>query len=580
MVKVERSLEDVIHPDDDIGRQESVVALQPEEFERIVHSEIKIRFSTIYTMASRLQSIMNLCESLATGLSLNRSGERLVTEVTALLGASRATFFLLEPGAKFLHAIAATGVVDPGKIVVELGQGVVGQVAETGKPMVVNDAYSDVRFTAKIDANTGFRTRNLLAVPIFGGDGSVIGVLQAINKKKAKPFTPLDRVLLNVVSTIAGVTISVDRLRANLELSHGSVWRVLQTAPILSLLFMPPAMKPGGASSGVQPYSLLGYNVSANSLVDTVNHSLKATKGDKPLAWASVVEEWVLQMLRPWAVGVRVYVVEGTHTGGYWKSVHDGVVAQLSEDEEEDGDGAGSARASIASHRSSERSHSDVASIRSKQSFRAGASHMRMVLEGDDAVHITAAATGADDSTLQHSEGADSNLKRAVTASSMKGKQHSGIPSLEYSKRSDHEDSCVIRETEGEAGRLWWNAREATTANADKPKRGYKRQYGVRNSGSSIAARTASRGRGGLEVLENAYTSIWFNGLVDLHSPLPMVCVPCTAADGRVTAVLEVLVSDPSQHDLAMMLSLVSDTIGSLSCYIQEIDRLNGMVRY
>ena len=53
-------------------------------------------------------------------------------------------------------------------------KGIAGAAALTGKVVNVSDAYSDPRFNPAIDTQTGYRTRNLLAVPlenlIDGGD--------------------------------------------------------------------------------------------------------------------------------------------------------------------------------------------------------------------------------------------------------------------------------------------------------------------------------------------------------------------------------------------------------------------------
>jgi hypothetical protein len=50
---------------------------------------------------------------------------------------------------------------------------------------------ADARFSADADARTGFRTRNIVAVPIKmrDGDETVIGVLQCVNKNGGAAFS-------------------------------------------------------------------------------------------------------------------------------------------------------------------------------------------------------------------------------------------------------------------------------------------------------------------------------------------------------------------------------------------------------
>src|SRR2546428_6080129 len=65
-----------------------------------------------------------------------------------------------------------------------MGQGLAGQAAMTGETINVPDAYADARFDRNVDLRTGFRTLNMLVVPVWGGDGgTVVGVIQALNKR-------------------------------------------------------------------------------------------------------------------------------------------------------------------------------------------------------------------------------------------------------------------------------------------------------------------------------------------------------------------------------------------------------------
>ena len=47
----------------------------------------------------------------------------------------------------------------------------------------IPDAYADPRFNPQVDAATGYRTRNLLCVPMTNTHGEVVGVIQALNRR-------------------------------------------------------------------------------------------------------------------------------------------------------------------------------------------------------------------------------------------------------------------------------------------------------------------------------------------------------------------------------------------------------------
>ena len=66
----------------------------------------------------------------------------------------------------------------------------------------VADAYADSRFDRSIDGQTGFVTRQVLAVPIVDDDERLVGCIQAINKSGSRePFTPADEKLVTMLAT-------------------------------------------------------------------------------------------------------------------------------------------------------------------------------------------------------------------------------------------------------------------------------------------------------------------------------------------------------------------------------------------
>ena len=73
--------------------------------------------------------------------------------------------------------------------------GVAGHVFQSSEGLIIHDAYKDGRFNRSVDEQTGFRTRSILCVPVRTVNGEVIGVSQALNKKKGR-FTQDDLELL------------------------------------------------------------------------------------------------------------------------------------------------------------------------------------------------------------------------------------------------------------------------------------------------------------------------------------------------------------------------------------------------
>lgn len=62
------------------------------------------------------------------------------------------------------------------------GTDIVGWVAQKQAIVNLREAYLDLRFDPALDIHTGYWTRTLLAAPILGERGEVLGVLEAVNK--------------------------------------------------------------------------------------------------------------------------------------------------------------------------------------------------------------------------------------------------------------------------------------------------------------------------------------------------------------------------------------------------------------
>jgi len=103
------------------------------------------------------------------------------------------------------------------RIFVKPGEGIAGYVVSTGKPVIVNDVEKDARHKREVDEVTGFRTRNLLAVPLRLS-GEVIGVIEVLNKRKrcedGTEEAGFDEADLNDLMLLADLSaIAIDKAR-------------------------------------------------------------------------------------------------------------------------------------------------------------------------------------------------------------------------------------------------------------------------------------------------------------------------------------------------------------------------------
>lgn len=142
---------------------------------------------------AKLTSILDVAKAMSAARDLDLLLPLIIHEAAKVVDADRCTLFVLDRERGELWSKVAQGAAK--EIRVQLGRGIAGSVAETGQVINIEDAYADPRFNRQIDATTGYRTRNILAVPMRDAQGDVTGVLQALNKQ-AGAFTEEDTELL------------------------------------------------------------------------------------------------------------------------------------------------------------------------------------------------------------------------------------------------------------------------------------------------------------------------------------------------------------------------------------------------
>ncbi|MDA2930442.1 SpoIIE family protein phosphatase [Acidobacteria bacterium AH-259-O06] len=93
------------------------------------------------------------------------------------------------------------------------GKGFCGWVVRHGEPVVVSDVYKDSRFYLDIDKATGFRTRNLICVPLHTPQGEIMGAIEAVNRRDGKDFSDADVPLFSVFADQAAIALERARLQ-------------------------------------------------------------------------------------------------------------------------------------------------------------------------------------------------------------------------------------------------------------------------------------------------------------------------------------------------------------------------------
>lgn len=130
--------------------------------------------------------------------SLDEILEALVEITSLAINCDRSSFFLNDAGTGELYSRVAQGVHHR-DIRILNNDGVVGATFQTGRSIIIDDAYADPRFNPTIDRETGYVTKTVLCVPLRTAKGDVIGVAQALNKAGGL-FTEHDQALLEGIA--------------------------------------------------------------------------------------------------------------------------------------------------------------------------------------------------------------------------------------------------------------------------------------------------------------------------------------------------------------------------------------------
>jgi HD-GYP domain-containing protein (c-di-GMP phosphodiesterase class II) len=167
----------------------------------------------------RLQKLQEISGVLNSSLNPADIRKKAIEAATVVMNAETGSLLLMDEAAQELYFDVALGEKGEGirQIRLKVGQGIAGAVAKTQQPEIINDCYSDPRFNPEGDKKTGFRTRNMVCVPVKAKD-RLLGVLQAINKKDAPYFTQDD--LQDFVSLANQVGIAIDNANLYEEINR------------------------------------------------------------------------------------------------------------------------------------------------------------------------------------------------------------------------------------------------------------------------------------------------------------------------------------------------------------------------
>ena len=178
----------------------------------------------------RYRALVEFGRKLRGGVRLRPLLALIADDLREVLGASRCSVFLVDREKRELWTTLAHGLRG-GELRVPVDRGVIGHVVKTGETLRVNDAYADARFNPAVDRSTGFKTRNILAVPLQDASGGTFGVFQVLNKARGQDFDEEDEALVRILGSLAAAALESARLYEALRESYGeTLYRLARMA--------------------------------------------------------------------------------------------------------------------------------------------------------------------------------------------------------------------------------------------------------------------------------------------------------------------------------------------------------------
>jgi K+-sensing histidine kinase KdpD len=158
----------------------------------------------------RLNMLIEASKIVNSAIDIDKLLSLILDVAAKSIEADRGTLFMLDTNANELWSRVAQGA-NIVEIRLPVGKGLAGYVAKTGDVVNITDAYKDPRFNPEIDKRSGYKTHNVLCMPMRDKEGKILGVFQFLNKKDGV-FGAEDESFIDALSVHASIALENARL--------------------------------------------------------------------------------------------------------------------------------------------------------------------------------------------------------------------------------------------------------------------------------------------------------------------------------------------------------------------------------
>jgi GAF domain-containing protein len=160
------------------------------------------------TRLEELNTLIHITQTITSSLDLDEVIHLTIQQVHDSWNIEASSLWLLDEETQMLRVLTnvGTAVEELEKLELRMGQGIVGKVVKSGKPIYTNDVAGDEDHYREADEKTGFKTRSLLCVPLIFR-GQVVGAMQLLNKKDGD-FGEIDLERARAIAAAVAIAVS------------------------------------------------------------------------------------------------------------------------------------------------------------------------------------------------------------------------------------------------------------------------------------------------------------------------------------------------------------------------------------
>lgn len=168
-------------------------------------------------LLEHLKELLEFSAIINSSLEIEEIRKKAALAAVKLVNCEAGSLLLFDEESEELYFDVALGekAEEVKTIRLKKGQGIAGWVAKHKEAVIINDVQNDVRFYSGADEKSGFKTKNMICLPVMIKD-RVLGVIQAINKREAL-FNEYDLDLLRALASQVAVAIENARLYEELK---------------------------------------------------------------------------------------------------------------------------------------------------------------------------------------------------------------------------------------------------------------------------------------------------------------------------------------------------------------------------